>query len=171
MVQGKNEAPYDKTERLKHQQLTAFMEKVREVLENNEKIADAVNIKILSESERYSFEHEITHFQTKKERLYRFGIVLWCVNIVAGLLACVIEEWITEIAMIVVWVILLVIMGSYITGCKMWVRRRTDAIIGHFASDTEKEKNGTVMKNLAADSHHVEKKKTSDSDSSDYNRY
>eukprot|EP00116_Pleurobrachia_bachei_P002097 sb/3462359/ len=126
MVLEKTEAPYDKTERMKHQQLTAFTEKVREVLEKNEKIAKTVNIKILSDSERYSFEQDLRHFQKNKERFYQCGIVLWCVNISAGLLACVLEEWITEIAMIAIWAILLVIMGSYIMGCRVWAREEVD---------------------------------------------
>ena len=153
------------------------MEKVREVLEENEKIANSVNIRILSDSERYSFEQEITHFQTKKERFYNCGIVLWCVNVFAGLLACVLEKWITQYALFAIWVILLVIMGSYVVGCRMWVKHRSNAIIRQYAPDEEKgsdgkPKNGAVIKNLASDPDILAspKKKVSDSDSSDYNR-
>ena len=174
MALEKTEAPYDKTERLKHQQLAIFLEKVQQVLEKNEAIANSVNIKLLSDKERYSFEQVLCHFQTKKERFYQSGIVLWCFNLFAGLLACVLEEWITEYALFAIWVILLVIMGSYVVGCRMWVKHRSNAIIVQYAPDEEKgsdlkHKNGVAIKNLAADPYILGEEGRSE-DSSDYNQ-
>lgn len=135
-----------KVDMIEAQQLAHFMKEARKVLEKNPQIDAAVSVVDMDKERRREYLDELISYQTLKKNIYYFAIAYWLITIVLGLIATVLEKYITDIAMFVVWGVLLLSNIMMIITHSVYNKFKVERIIEKYAIKDESGK-GVVIAN------------------------